>query len=284
MALIESLLSAETAFGFALAIGLWAFGKVLDKILEVLIGTKVIRPLIGKVKLKFRSFLTIIDPVEATFQINYSPRDEYSVAEIKNRLEDVFDTTERESKQRVKAEKIRWTGKDGKTEVKHTEAKYPYTVSLDLVRDSEDRAENPEKPVEEQLIEGINFQIKFRFPFPALEAEIPNLGIFASKLEDGLDEVFYGIASDAQIVIHPIESELTLDEWINREGFDVSLLLAGSNDGVTRTEVEFFPDHVEVHPPYYEVDSEVIRYIRLLVMNYYLEKKTASNVLGLKRN
>ncbi|OAQ52197.1 hypothetical protein HTG_11290 [Natrinema mahii] len=75
--------------------------------------------------------------------------------------------------------------------------------------------------------------------------------------------------SGAQFIIHPVDSNLTLDEWIRREEFDVSLLLASK--GQAKTEVEFFPDHAEIHPPYLEIDEEVIRYIRLMIINYYLK-------------
>ncbi|QLK26179.1 hypothetical protein HYG81_00705 [Natrinema zhouii] len=82
-----------------------------------------------------------------------------------------------------------------------------------------------------------------------------------------------GTFSQGQFVIYPVESDLTLDEWIRNEGFDVSLLLANTERMTQRTEVEFFSDRAEIHPPHLEIDSETTRHIRLLILNYYLQKE-----------
>ncbi|WP_459192084.1 hypothetical protein [Halosimplex sp. J119] len=283
MGVFQWVLSAQTFAGFLIAIGLWIVGKIIDRILDAALGKKLIQPFLQRLKFRAQSFLTRIDPIDASFYLSYSPRDEYTAIEIKEKLKDVLDEVRESSGERLDTAKIKWNGVDGETSVKHIGSSYEYQVDIHLVTEKDDEIEDPGIAQESRIVKNIEFNIGFKFSFPELESELPNLGIFASRLKSSLENELFGIPSQGKIILHPIESELSVDEWINEKGFEISLLLAdGDEEGADKTEVEFFPDHVELHPPYYEVDSEVMEYVRLLVRNYYFRKRSASNLLKLK--
>jgi len=69
-----------------------------------------------------------------------------------------------------------------------------------------------------------------------------------------------------QFVVQPVDHNLTLDEWVGKERFDVSLLLE-SDDG--NRSVTFFGDRAEMSTPTKRVDRKSAEYIRELLLNYY---------------
>ncbi|MDB2276839.1 hypothetical protein PM022_20425, partial [Halorubrum ezzemoulense] len=147
---------------------------------------------------------------------------------------------------------------------------HDFKVAVTLNRDPDDQIQSPDASPDDYLIQEINIRIRFEFSFPKIDSELPNVGVFMNKLEDALDENFTGNGGPAKIILHPLESDLSLDDWIEQEDLEPTLRLTGRNSPTSRTEVEFFSDHVELYPPYYEIDGEIIRYVQLLVKNYYL--------------
>lgn len=247
---------------------------IAEKFLHWAFDKKVITPFIQRVRWKWRAFLTRRDPLECTFEIKYSPMSSLTVSEAKQSVSDVFDNTGSESQGRIEFSTLSWDG-DGEgigfIQAEHIECDYPFDIQVELIENPEDLTERPSVPFEKRLVDAFHFSIGFKFPYHRLEATIQNLGVFASFLESGLSNTVRGTLSPGQFVIHPVESNLTLDEWIVREGFDVSLMLADKGD-TAKTEVEFFPDRAEVHPPHLEMDTETTRYIRLMILEYYLKK------------
>ncbi|MFP8953454.1 hypothetical protein ACLI4Z_10830 [Natrialbaceae archaeon A-arb3/5] len=281
MASIGWIVEASTLRGVGLAIALLISGKVIDALLQRIIGRKIFSPVVGYVVFKGRSLITRFDPIEAKFALNYTPRDDYTVGEVKSHLEEVLDKVNKDSKGRISSEDIRWNGSGGRVEVNHSEADYKYDVLITINEDRDDQLKNPQKSLEETTVQEIHFDIGFEFSYPDLDAEIPNIGTFASKLEKALDYRFTGVASDPKIEFTPIDSQLSLDEWIRQEDLDVTLKLKGKvEQDAAKTEVEFHTNHIEIHPPYYEVDADVIRYIRVLVRKYYLKNKSTGNLLN----
>lgn len=248
---------------------------LFEKILYWAFDRKILTPIIVKAKWKWRALLTRKDPLDSTFEVQYSPMDRFNVNESKEIVDQALKAAQSESQGRIKLGTLSWDENDegrGFIEADHIECNYPFNIEIKLIEDPDDLVERPDLSFHERNVEGFHFSINFRFPFHKLESTVQNIGVFSSFLETGLKSTQRGNLGPGQFVINPVESNLTLDEWIRNEGFDVSLLLADTGSNTGRTEVEFFPDRAEVHPPHLEIDSETTRYIRLMILEYYLKK------------
>ncbi|WP_396610800.1 hypothetical protein ACH9L7_11255 [Haloferax sp. S1W] len=280
MGIISWLLTAQTFAGVLLVVGFWIFTRMFDYFLEWAIGKKVVGPLKRKITWYLKSSLTKFSPIDATFEISYNPRGDYTVSQIQTHLEEVRSLIERESYERISCRTIHWNGLSGESSAKHIDSKHGYSLDINLKESQEDLIQSPDKDTSDRIVREINFKITFKFALPEVESELPNLGVFVRLLESSLNDVFNGNASPARIILNPVENDLTLDEWIHKEGFDMSVRLAGQKGNTKKTEVEFFQNHVTVHPPYYEMDSEVTRYVKMLVMHYYLLNKSWRKILA----
>ncbi len=148
-------------------------------------------------------------------------------------------------------------------------------MSIKLNRDQSDQVQNPDADVSEQLVERIHFNIDFEVSHPSLDKELPNLGIIINRLESHLDEVFHGYTSQGIVMFRITDSDLSMDDWIEDGNYDVKVEvspeeLEGDEESPNRTEIEFYPDHIKLHPPYHEMDGEVIDRLKLLLEKYYL--------------
>ena len=268
--IVSWLLSAQTLSGVAIAIGFWIFAKIFDFLLQRYLGRRVVAPAVNAVTWRVKSLLTRFDPIEASFQLNYTPRGSLTVSEAKDAVDVVLSNISTKTGERVTTTLSGWNGRQGIYRATHSDAKEDYEIKIKLNRDVGDLTTNPDIDPSDRKISEIHFEISFSFPFPHIDTALANIGVVVAKLKESLDEEIGGSESPARILLHSVENSLTLDSWILDEDFDVGLRLTGKNDNVEQTEIEFFNDHIEVFPPYYEIDGELIRYIRILVMNYYL--------------
>ena len=268
--LISWLLSAQTLSGVAIALGLWIFAKTFDYLLQRYLGKRIVAPIVNAVTWRAKSLLTRFDPIEASFHLNYTPRGSITVSEGKDAIDNVLSEIPTKTGGRVTTALSGWNGREGVYKASHSDAKEDYKIKIRFNRDVDDLTSNPDADLADSEISEIHFEIQFSFPFPDIDTELANVGVLVGKLEKALDEEIGGSASPARILLHSVENSLSLDRWILNEDFEVGLRLTGNDDDVEQTEIEFFSDHIEVYPPYYEIDGELIRYIRILVMNYYL--------------
>lgn len=279
MTLVSWLLSAQTAFGAVLVVSLWVLSKLVDKLLEYFLGRKIISPTKRAIVWRVRSVWTRVAPITGTFQITYGVRSSLKFREVKSRLESSLKSVESLTGKRIQCSNPTWRDQKAYFEAEHVESSHKFDVEVRLVRSNDDLMENPDAPLSEHIIQEVNVLVDFEFAFPDIDSELPNVGVFMSKLERALDQEFHGNAGPAKIKLHPLESDLSLDDWIAQEELEPTLRLTGRESPTARTKVEFFSDHVELHPPYYEIDGEVIRYVRLLVKHYYLLNSNTDNIL-----
>jgi len=198
-----------------------------------------------------------------------------TVNEGKNLVEQSLNLCQKKSKQRILSEEVSWgdSSNIGNVEIRHVDSSKGFQFAIHLVEDTADLEKRPGTAPENRFISKISFEIEFNFAYRELSDTIANLGTVISFLAESLDEVIGGTTSRGQFVIRPMEGGLTLDEWIEEEGFDVSMLLA-DNDS-QKTQVEFFSDRAEVRPPYLKMDSEIRRYLNILILDYYLKKRSS---------
>lgn len=270
--MIDYLLSAQTLVGVLIAIGFWLFTKTVDKILEKYLDGKFFAPIWRGIRWRWKAFKTRFEPLSATFQMSYSPRNELTIADVKRNLPNALKQCEKESGDRIQTASIRWDDShSGEARISHIDENEPFLVKIHLQSSNEDIANRPDIASKNRIISKISFEIDFKFAYRDLGDTLANLDTLISILEDALDAELGGSISPGQFVIRPVDGELTLDEWVDEEGFEVSMLLAGKGD--QRTQVEFFPDRAEVRPPYLHLDSEVRRYLNILILEYYLKKQ-----------
>lgn len=270
---LESFVTLLTTLGAGAF--LWIAGRTFDRFLQWAFGKKVLDPLWEGIKWRYRAFRTRGNPIEATFETSYTPSGNYTVNQGKELVSRGLEKAETASKGRLDLGTLSWDADGvgvGFVEADHVECQHPFKVRVELHDDAGDLPQSAGKPFGEHQLDYVHFKIRFKFAFHQLDETIQNLGASASFLSKGMRSAARGTLSSGQFIIHPVESDLTLDEWIKNEGFEVSLLLAGEGQHGGSTEVEFFPDRAEIHPPHLEIDSETTRYIRLLILNYYLRK------------
>lgn len=117
-------------------------------------------------------------------------------------------------------------------------------------------------------IGSIGISITFRFEFGKLRNSIIDLILFAPFLRAAAESTLpVKSITDGRFVVSPIDNDLTLDDWIKQDKFDVSLLL-NSEDG--RSSVEFYSDKAVITSPHTDVDDKTVEYIRATLLNYYL--------------
>lgn len=63
--------------------------------------------------------------------------------------------------------------------------------------------------------------------------------------------------SKGTFVITPIKGELTLDQWIKKENFDVSMLLKSKEQIL----VDFYADKAKLTTPHLGIDSTIAHYL-----------------------
>lgn len=265
MGYIQTILEAESLSALGAIVVVIIGTLAVDKVLETVIDKKIFTPIAQRSLQKWKAFRTRFDPLESTYEISFSPRREIAMSDAPELVEEILDACEEASKDRVEIETVRWSSsqKDGYVTAEFTTEDHPYKIDIALTPDVDSLRENPGTP----SLDSITFEIDFKFEFHSLDDEMHNMSSFVSFLQKGAKNIAAGTFSNGQFVIQPVETDLTLDEWIQEEQFNVSLLLATQDQ---QTQVEFFPDKAVVQPPYNEVDAETVKYIRATLLNYYL--------------
>jgi len=276
MTLINWLLSAQTAAGVAIVIGFYILSKVIDLFLEAIVGRKVLSPIKRGIVWRIQAFLTRMDPIKSSFEFTYTPHSPMRAVEIEKVLDESLDKVENRSGGRISVEKLGWTGSEGNFRATHPESKNDFELIANLQRDNSDLIENPDAEPSEQMVSSMHLSIEFSFAFAKLENELSNVGTLINILREILESETKGSIGPPKIVIQSLESNLTLEQWISEGEFDVSVHLKTDDDEMKKTQLEFLTDRVRIYPPYYDIDGEVIRYMKIIVMNYYLLGPTSN--------
>ena len=185
---------------------------------------------------------------------------------IRRATEDILNLVSEKSEGDFEVFEQKWSadGREIDVEVPYKKATDSYELTLNFLPDSAGQFESEPEP----SIGSIGVEIDFRFEFGKLRNSIIDLMLFARFLRSSATEILsVRSVTDGRFVVSPIDNDLTLDDWIKKEQFDVSLLLE-SEDG--RQSVEFHSDKAIISSPHTEVDDETVEYIRATLLNYYL--------------
>lgn len=264
------MISTDILLGIAIGASIWFGTKVVDAIAVRLVNEKIVSNIVQRVLRKIKIIRTRGDPVSATFSLSFTPEQDLTVLEATNKLETGFQSVEQASSNKISIESQHWNedDRDGKVEIHYSDATEAFIIDIDIVQDPGSIRRSDSIEPANILVGNIGLDIEFRFPFYLLEDTLFNLGSLVNYLEDGFNSQIRGSFSDGSLVISPVDDGLTIDDWIEKEQFDISLLL--ETDGEDRTEVEFFPDRAVVKSNKREIDAQTVRYTRELLLNYYL--------------
>jgi hypothetical protein len=264
------MISTDLLLGMAVVVGLWFGTKIVDAIAARLVNEKIIEKVFNRIVRRIKIFRTRGDPVSATFSLSFTPEQDLTVSDAIDKLEIGFNRAEQASNGKISIESqhLDESDRDGKVEIHYSDATEAFNIDVDIIQDPDSiRQMNSVDPANIK-VGSIGLDIEFRFPFHLLEDTLFNLGSLVNYLEDGFNSEIRGSFSDGSLVISPVEDGLTIDDWIEKEQFDISLLL--TTEGEDRTEVEFFPDRAVVKSNQREIDAQTVQYTKELLLNYYL--------------
>lgn len=248
----------------------WAVQKIIDNFADHFFNKKIFYPLYKKALRNYKIYKTKADPVRATFSVSYTPDYDLTIASATEKLERAFQQAQQASSGKITINDDYWseTERRGKVEVYYSDQTELFNIDVELVRDPDSVRSNPSGDPDSVQVGSIGLEIHFNFPFNLLEDTLFNLGSLISYLEDGFQDQIRGGFSGGRFIISPVNTDLTIDEWVEDEKFDISLLLATEDDD--RTEVEFFSDRAIIKSNQREIDAKTVKYMRELLLNYYL--------------
>lgn len=271
LSVIDWLFSIQTISGAVLPIVIWMISKTIDLIAERRFDRRIIAPVLQEIRWRIQAFRTRLDLLSCTFKMSYTPSKDTSVEEGKHLIEQSIDDSTNRSKKRIESTEISWINTtNARFKLKHLDSERPFKFEVYLVESNRDSITRPEMHSQGRFIDKIAFEVNFEFAYHELSTTLSNLDTIITILKESLDDTIGGTESKGQFVISPITGGLKVDEWIREEGLDVTTRLSGKDS--QKTQVEFFNDRAEVNPPYLQIDSEVERYIRIVLLDYYLKK------------
>jgi hypothetical protein len=246
----------------------WVAAKTVDLVLQRVLERQVFTTAYQKLRWRWKAFLTRFDQISTEFQFSYRLDEPVERERLHTDISTTLSNCEVIAEERVGFNTIRT---DGNEETLRTTAHYlddeEYGLEITLTPDVGAIRSGGIGTTEAAPVNQITISTEFEFAFHRLESALINLSAFMRLLEKALSEQLPGSVSSGRFVISPLENDLTLDQWIEEQRFDVSVLLKSEDKS---TSVEFFGDHALIESPYFEVDSETVDYIKATLLNYYL--------------
>lgn len=265
MAPIEELLTVQHVQGAIALIGAWIFFKLVDYLLERIVDQKIFSMAYEMARKKLKAILTRKENITSDLEFSIYLYPELTLPEARQQLDTLVCTLEQESNGEIEVEDIRWNSSktDVDLSIVYGDNTKPHTVNLNFSAD-----ENQRRPGESPPLSSIGISISFQFPFHNLRGAIITLSVCTQFLHDAIKAV-YPVKSitNGRFVVYPLENDLTLDDWIQKEQFDVSLLLQSQDQ---KRSVRFFSDRAEIQSPHTKIDDDTVEYIRATLLNYYL--------------
>lgn len=266
MAFVEFLPSiqhVEGALGFLLAIVLTA---VIDQVVQKLTDRKLFAPMWGWAKREYKTVVTKRKKIAADYEFSIYLESELSADSPRKVVPEILDRVVAASDDDFEVVEQKWSDDDREADikVKYANRTDPYEITLNFIPGTSE----PMSTGFDRSISSVGVSVTFRFEFGKLRSAIIDLMLFARFLQNAAQECLpVKEITDGRFVVSPIANDLTLDDWIKKDQFDVSLLLE-SEDG--RSSVEFYSDKAVISSPHTDVDDKTVEYIRATLLNYYL--------------
>ncbi|MHC3439821.1 hypothetical protein ACYJ1Y_17450 [Natrialbaceae archaeon A-gly3] len=268
MPLPESLLSADHIQGAIAVLLIPVVTTTIDYILQSLFEKKAFEPIWSGVKRKYKSWRTKRNKITADYEFSIYLDTDLPADAPRETAATVLNSVDERSDGNFQIIEQKWSddGNELDVKVRYKDKKDPYELTLNFIPSGS--GGSPFDAEYDPSIGSIGVNITFRFEFGKLRNSIIDLMLFARFLRDSItNKLEVRSITDGRFIVSPIENNLTLDEWIKKEKFDVSLLLE-SEDG--RSAVEFHRDKAIISSPHTDVDDATVEYIRATLLNYYL--------------
>lgn len=239
--------------------------RIVNSVLGRLIDNRVLSKVYRKVRLRYNAFKTRYEPIRMSHEFSAYLSDQPTLPEASEDIERVVQKTIDSGESIHSIEGLRWVDPaTARIRIKFSDND-TFKLDINLHRDKSDFEETTP---DQASVTKIGFKTDFEFPFHNVKGAILNAGTFARILRKKIDSEFVvDRFSDSQLTVQSIKKDLTLDQWIEQQQFEVSLLL--SSESGSRS-VEFYPDRAIVKSPYPEIDDTTAEYIRATLLNYYL--------------
>jgi hypothetical protein len=258
-------------YGALVTLGAIALLKVIDIVLEKAINKTVFSKIWTLTSKSFKKFMTRLKPIRICFQFAVRTKlDEPS--RVRENINLLVDSLSRKYQEYVKATPISWNDDNnlGSVRLSYNEREF----RMDIQIRTEYRDIDPEEEIFNSSInkastisEGIAFSVETDFPFHLLDQMLLSLSALMVFIKEELKETIPVMEfSKGMFTLAPIKGDFTIDDWIKKKQFDVSLLLKAQENIL----VNLYPKRAEIIFPSLQIDDKVSEYLRETILNYYL--------------
>ncbi|EJN61575.1 hypothetical protein HSB1_06160 [Halogranum salarium B-1] len=245
--------------------------KLADQILLRAINQRVFATAYSHIRKRIKAFLTRRDKIKSDlqFSVYLQPDDAYRVNSCDKYVDQLTANINRLSNGEAKVEDVKWdtSQTEADLQVSYASSRSPYNIRLNFIGEvpPDTTAFDSHKDAK---ISSVGVTVEFEFAFAKLKSSIIDLSGLVQTIQESLSAMFpIRTVTNGRFVVYPLENDLTLDEWIQKEQFDVSLLLESDDQ---KRSVKFHGDRAEITSPNTKIDNETVEYIRATLLNYYL--------------
>lgn len=239
---------------------------LVDYIAQSLLDRKIFEPLWTGARQRYKAWRSKYNKISSDYEFSIYLASNLPADSPREVAEDLLAEVDHQSDGDFEIVEQKWSDDDCEIDVhvRYKNRQEPYELTLNFIPDTDDAFDSEFDP----SIGSIGIRIRFLFEFAQLRNSMIDLMLFAQFLKDAADEVLpVRSITDGRFVVSPIDNDLTLDDWIKKEQFDVSLLLESQD---RRSSVEFHSEKAVISSPHTAVDDKTVEYIRATLLNYYL--------------
>lgn len=258
------LIGGVSLFGLFLLIA----RAVLNAVLARWIGDRVIDRWLLKLKRWVKAHRTKYKKIKADLEFTGYLNPDCTVGEAHQGIESAIQNSIDQSKRSAAIDEFYWLD-ETTAEVTVTYLNNdPFTITIDLIQENRSFGKRSINTVADSQLSSIGVTVRFEFDFYNLKGALMDVGTFSQFLREGLKQEFsVRNVTESRFKVGTLENDLTMDEWIQEQRFEASLLL---KDERGERSIEFQGNQAVITAPYPEVDDQTAEYIRLTLLNYYL--------------
>ena len=241
--------------------------KIVDSILAKVFDFAVFSRIWFWASKSIKKFLTRLKPIRIHFEFSTAiePTDNNKV---KSTME--FLTEGIAKKQLIKLSPVSWNAdsSEGITNIQYHERDFFLKITPSSNVSSPSLIEEGDEYLEADLLssEGICFDIETRFSFNELEQMLLSLGSLINLIKEEMKETLLVTHFSVGVfTLEPIKGKITIDEWIKKKNFEMSILLKGKDS----FSIRLYPRKAEIIFPSLQIDEKVLDYLRETILNYY---------------
>jgi hypothetical protein len=254
-------------YGAILGLGILAGLKLIDMVLEVFFKKTVFGKMWFWVSMGLKKLMTRLRHIRISFQFSARIEDT-EIEKVKGTLD--FFANSIVKKQQIHLSPIAWTDSNiGSTTICYNQREFRLEMAMNsFSADLNDEGENDECVTKTTMfVEGVSFRLEADFSFHELEHMLLSLGALLDSIKEEFKEALMVMQfSKGMFTIEPLKREISMDEWIRKKKFEVSLVLKGQDEVI----INLLPKKAEIVFPSVQIDDKVSEYLKDAILNYYL--------------